>query len=257
MNPGNTNSTLGRDIIIATLRREKISDRILQVTIHAAGRAKLREAIPEISKLLRSGNSMALSFLDDMPDEIFIPDILCFIEKNRDCRLLAIFTLQQIGTSGVIPPLVKFASRKLTSRKADEWEWRYYSITALGKVGDKSVVPTLMELLRKYEGWDSPILQALCDLSDPRAYNSVVKSLEKLHVKGLSRNSRDGWSPGHRTDIVNGIEFFKKTDLHSRLEVKRLISRIAEFDIWDSLFPEERKYLCSLEVGFEEIRKNN
>lgn len=247
----NTNSELGREIIVQTLRQNKVSDLVLQTAIYAASRAKVREAIPDIGRLLRAGNSIALTFAEELRAEECIPDIASLMEKGGDSCTLAIFALQQIGSPKAIPHLLELASREFTSRKQSEREWRFYSIIALGSIGDTSIVPHLVELLKRFKGWDLPILKALCDLSNPRAYNAVVEVLDRIVGAGIPRDAQQSWSPGHRTDVVNAVEFFKKVGLHTRADVVRLTSRISDQTLWARLLPEEQAYLCSLGVGFD------
>jgi HEAT repeat protein len=235
----NTGSADGRKLIADTLQRPGLSDRVVQAAVYAATDAGAQEAIPSIKRLLREGNSHPLTFVEKLKVVECVPDVVEFMKVRPQSALLGIFALKEIGSAEAVPVLLEYASREFTSRKDQEKEWRFYAFHALGKIGDRSVVPALIDLLARFKGWEAPILGALHDLSDARSADAVINALNH-QVRSGSWAER--WSDGHRTPIVNGLELLTKI---GRLDDPRVVALVASLrdQHWKHLLPEEQAWV--------------
>jgi hypothetical protein len=128
----NTDSGEGRRLILELLSRPGLPDRVLQAAIYAAVTNEMREAIPVIRPLLRSGNTYALHFAQELKLEECVPDVIEYMKTSPKKVLLGIFALQAIGSPAAIPVLTEYSSRAFTSRQAMERDWRFYATKALG-----------------------------------------------------------------------------------------------------------------------------
>jgi HEAT repeat protein len=154
----NTDSEVGRRLILELLKRPKLPDLALQNTIYAATHAEVRDAIPVMRRLLREGCTHALDFVGRLHLEECVEDVVAYMKHPKGSVLLGIFALQKIGSPQVVPYLMHYATREFTSRKKDEREWRYYSILALNKIGDTSALQQLAKLLAQFKDWEAPQL---------------------------------------------------------------------------------------------------
>jgi len=156
----NTDSEVGRRLILELLKRPKLPDLALQNTIYAATHAEVRDAIPVMRRLLREGCTHALDFVGRLHLEECVEDVVAYMKHPKGSVLLGIFALQKIGSPQVVPYLMHYATREFTSRKKDEREWRYYSILALNKIGDTSALQQLANPLARLKDWEAPQLLA-------------------------------------------------------------------------------------------------
>jgi len=241
----NTDSKAGRRLILELLERTKLPALALQNTIYAATRAEFRDATPVMRRLLREGCTHALDFVEKLQLEECIEDVVAYMKHPKGSVLLGIFALQKIGSPQVVPYLMHYATREFTSRKNEEREWRFYAIIALGKLGDRSVVPPLIDLLARFEGWEAPLLVALCDLADPRAYPAVLATVKRLLAQAAPRNPREGWSEGYRTPLVNALDLFQKVGKQREPEVVELVQGLLQAASLNHLLPQEQELMRS------------
>lgn len=143
----NTADATGRALIVDLLGREGLSVDNRNALIFAAEVSDTQEALPIARKLLFEGNGghayAVLSYFGKMKDESTVDDVGRLLRQDRRCRLMAILTLDDIGSPKAIPYLMEMATRDFTSRRKDEKEWRHYARLALAKLGDGSMVPDL------------------------------------------------------------------------------------------------------------------
>lgn len=236
----NTDSEAGRRLILELLERPELPDLALQNTIYAATRAEVRDALPVIRRLVREGNTHALDYIKALKPAGCVEDVVAYMKHKAGSILLGIFALQEIGSPQAAPYLMDYATREFTSRKGEEQEWRFYAIVALGKIGGTSVAPDLINLLARFEGWEAPLLVALCDLADPRAYPAALGTVKRLIEQGVPS---EGWSEGYRTPLVNALDLFQKIGKQREPEVVELVQGLSQEAQWERLLPQEKDFI--------------
>jgi PBS lyase HEAT-like repeat len=252
----NTDSQKGRDLLMDLFSRTDLRKNDLRALIVAAKTCKFVDVSADIRKMLfeKKGEyvTYAFDYFEACKDENAINDIVTFLRSDSSphTRLLGIFTLWHIGSPKAVPFLLEMAKREYTSRKKEEREWRYYSIIALGEMGDKSVVPDLIALLDNTHYWDEGnyhnILYALRCLQDEQAYEVVLKTLIKI----LNKNPfTERWKAGFLTKITNCLCYFERIGKSYEPKVLELVKKIKKGSIWGRLLKEEREFISEIYPG--------
>lgn len=180
----NTDSEAGRRLILELLERPKLSVGILQNTVYAATRAEVRDATPLMRRLLREGCIYALDFVEKLQLEDCVEDLVAYMKHPKGSVLQGIFALQKIGSQQAVSYLMDYATREFTSRKNEEREWRFYALVALGKLGDRSVVPPLIDLLaRLMRSWRVGLSSTEPHGTMPSSLNTVLFLLNKRETQ--------------------------------------------------------------------------
>lgn len=167
-------------------------------------------------------------------------DLLCECgRRDPSLRLLVIFALEETKSSRAVPYLMDLVRREYESKKSEEREWRAYALSALGKLGDESIVPELCDLMKK-RGGSLMLFTCLSDLGDPRALEPSLSALTALLDKGYAA---EHWSEGHRTPVYSVCLMAKKVSRLNEPEVLALVSRLREPTQWGRLLPEEKAFI--------------
>lgn len=213
---------------------------------------------PEVLSLARraifmKNGAFSSQCLDQLKKDPSDEDVDLMCEAGRQypsLRLLVIFALEEAGSKHAVPFLLELAKRKLESKKQEELEWRAYSILALGKLGDSSVVSELCELLEN--SWPSgAIIRALAELGDVRGVQPAVTTVRGILPK---LNASRSWSPGHRTPVYNIFQLAWKCGALEMPEVRSLAEEIGRPEIWNKLLPEEVAFLSEIGCAPRRIR---
>ncbi len=242
----NSRNPEGKLLLKSLLDRPNLSNSQINAIIEAAGVAGLNDLAPKIINLAVKSDvheGSVRSFIEDTQcdTEIDLIKTLVANSSEKHSRLLWIFTLGKIGTPAVLPILEDFARRQYTSKKKAEFEWRHYSINAIGNIGCIESVSLLIELLADegYRDVNHILIKSLCELRDESALSIIV-----AQIKGYILNERfaSRWSNGYLTPIVNAFGYFDDIGVSKDEEVL-LLAKVLVEEHWNKLFMQEQDFI--------------
>lgn len=243
----NTDSEDGRRLILSLFSQQRKRKSDWDAIITVATMCRLKEASPFIRRLMFMDNgrhvSSALDYFKATKDVSAVDDIDCCLRASAgNTALLCIFALGEIGSPKAARHLLDAIKKPKTSRKRIEWEQRDYGIRALGQIKAVDAVADLIAMLsdKEFEDHRSAIIDALCRIGDKRAFIAVLATLREI-IDTQIFSTR--WSPGHRTIIVNGLDYFDKIDKHNDPPVLEIIESLRSKSNCGHLLEEERQFI--------------
>lgn len=184
----------------------------------------IKNLISSISNLSEESLKNMLPLLGEIKEPV-VERILIKFLGNPNLRNEIVETLVKYGKS-IVPLLVE----KL---KDDDKEIKMLSIIALGRIGDNSVVPHLVEVLEKEEDLAVVCAGALAKIGDRRAFEPLIRKLGNPN-------------PYIRQAVISAINSLGHPDLPKRL--KELLKS-------DNVFERESAIKIAGYFGFEECKE--
>ncbi len=242
----NTGSAEGQQLILSLLSREYRRRKDLNAVISAAATCHLKEASPLVRQLFLADNWRhvldALDFFRETKDDSAIDDIARYIRECPRHGLLGIFALSDIGSPKAVPYLLGVITGNLTGERKVKPEWRHFAIRALGKVKAVEAVPDLIQMLsdRKYAKHQPAIVDALSRIGEKRAFVAVLAVLRETVE---TTTFAESWSEGHRTLIVNALDFLCRIGKKDDPFVLEVVEMLQSKPVWRRLLKEERQFI--------------
>ncbi|MBN1360826.1 MAG: hypothetical protein JW993_09550 [Sedimentisphaerales bacterium] len=242
----NTDSEDGRRLILSLFSRPHRRRSDLDAIVAAAARCRLKDASPFVRPLMHIDKgrhvSAALEYFRATKDESAVDDVGRCLRESKSCVLLCIFALGDIGSAKAVPYLLDTIRGRNVPGKRANWEWRWYAIRALGLVKAVEAVPDLIEMLagRKYVKHRSAIVDALCRIGDERGFVAVLATLRNVVE---AKTFAESWSPGHRTLVVNALDYLLKTGRRDDPSVQKVVETLQSQTNWSRLLKEEQQFI--------------
>lgn len=246
----NTDSDEGRRLIASLLSNENLHKEDVDSLLRAAKECCAREAFPlVVARFKQSDNAhftTCLDYFEALKDDASVEVIGSEIRERPHNCLLSVFALEEIGSPKAWPYLIELVERDLTSKKAEESEWRFYSIHALGKLKATEAIPRLLSLLMQpgFERYRSSILSTLSEMDVESVYPVIVTALQRVIEEETFTKV---WQPhSFRTTLVNGFNYLRRMGMLPEPAVLDMLGQLKSTRYWGKLVDEERMFLAGL-----------
>jgi len=246
----NTDSDEGRRLIASLLSNENLHKEDADSLIRSAATCCVKEVFPlVVARFKRSDNAhftYCLDYFEAIRDDVSVDVIGSEIRERPANRLLCVFALGKIGSAKAWPYLMELAERDLASKKAEESEWRFYSIHALGELKATEAIPRLLSLLTRpgFEGYRSSILGTLSEMDVELVYPVIIAALQRVIEKEAFTKVWESHS--YRTTLVNGFAYLRRMGKLQEPVVVELLTQLKSERCWNRLVKEERQFLEGL-----------